>query len=201
MDAITQRILDECRTKPKTKTDFINDAYYNSFWQSNANIIKIVTALQLIDVAHALVGYTKGNYRIGLIQHSYTLLMAVQMCKVHRQLFILIFAYFSIEIFRYPYYAASCLKIEIPLLTWLRYNAWVLLYPVGLLLEGVTMYRSIPYYYQTGKYSIKLPNATNIGFNFSFTLSIFFLFVFPFGTFSWALIIIIQKKLYLLPNC
>uniref|UniRef100_A0A1I8EHW0 very-long-chain (3R)-3-hydroxyacyl-CoA dehydratase n=1 Tax=Wuchereria bancrofti TaxID=6293 RepID=A0A1I8EHW0_WUCBA len=42
------------------------------------------------------------------------------------------------------------------------------------------MYRSIPYYYQTGKYSIKLPNATNIGFNFSFTLSIFFLFVFPF---------------------
>uniref|UniRef100_A0A1I8EDG3 Very-long-chain (3R)-3-hydroxyacyl-CoA dehydratase n=1 Tax=Wuchereria bancrofti TaxID=6293 RepID=A0A1I8EDG3_WUCBA len=249
MDAITQRILDECRTKPKTKTDFINDvkqfakkcnylliqylcaynitlfilhvyllftlvfnfftignAYYNSFWQSNANIIKIVTALQLIDVAHALVGYTKGNYRIGLIQVCGRLafIYIIDGCpdvQSSPTTFILIFAYFSIEIFRYPYYAASCLKIEIPLLTWLRYNAWVLLYPVGLLLEGVTMYRSIPYYYQTGKYSIKLPNATNIGFNFSFTLSIFFLFVFPFGTFSWALIIIIQKKLYLLPNC
>uniref|UniRef100_A0AAF5Q5E3 Uncharacterized protein n=1 Tax=Wuchereria bancrofti TaxID=6293 RepID=A0AAF5Q5E3_WUCBA len=53
MDAITQRILNECRTKSKTKTDFISDAYYNLFWQNNANIIKIATVLQLTDVAHA----------------------------------------------------------------------------------------------------------------------------------------------------
>ncbi|KAK6111881.1 Protein tyrosine phosphatase-like protein PTPLA family protein [Brugia pahangi] len=228
MDAITQRILNECRTKSKTKTDFINDvkqfarkcnhlliqylcaynitlfilhvyllftlvfnfftignAYYNSFWQNNANIIKIATVLQLMDVAHALMGYTKGSYRVGLIQVCGRLVFIyiIDGCpdvQTSSTTFILIIAYFSIEIFRYPYYAASSLKIEIPLLTWLRYNAWILLYPVGLVLEGVTMYRSIPYYYETGKYSIKLPNATNIGFNFSFALGIFFLLVFPF---------------------
>ncbi|VDM12637.1 unnamed protein product [Wuchereria bancrofti] len=172
MDAITQRILDECRTKPKTKTDFINDvkqfakkcnylliqylcaynitlfilhvyllftlvfnfftignAYYNSFWQSNANIIKIVTALQLIDVAHALVGYTKGNYRIGLIQVCGRLafIYIIDGCpdvQSSPTTFILIFAYFSIEIFRYPYYA------DVKKLKFRCFMVTILVYPV-----------------------------------------------------------------------
>ncbi|KAL3989892.1 Protein tyrosine phosphatase-like protein PTPLA family protein [Acanthocheilonema viteae] len=228
MDAITQRIFKECRTKPKTETEFINEVkqfakkcnhllthylsaynvslfilhvyllftllfkifsdgneYYSSFWQNNANIIKIATALQLIDVAHALIGFTKGSYRVGLVQvcGRLAIIYIIDGCPdVQNSLttFLLMIAYFSIEIFRYPYYAASSLKIEISLLTWLRYNAWLLLYPVGLFLEGVTMYQSIPYYYRTGKYSVKLPNIANIGFNFSFVLGIFFIFIFPF---------------------
>uniref|UniRef100_A0A8R1XWG2 Very-long-chain (3R)-3-hydroxyacyl-CoA dehydratase n=1 Tax=Onchocerca volvulus TaxID=6282 RepID=A0A8R1XWG2_ONCVO len=228
MDAMTQRILKECRTRPKTKAEFINEAkrfakkcscllthylsafnlslfilhayllfillfkfftvgseYYNSFWQNNVNIIKITTALQLIDITHALIGFTKGSYQVGLIQVCGRLafIYIIDGCPDVQNLpttFILMIAYFSIEVIRYPYYMARNLKIEISLLTWLRYNAWMLLYPVGLLLEGVTVYRAIPYYYQTGKYSVKLPNFANIGFNFSFILGIFLLFVFPF---------------------
>ncbi|CAG9534478.1 unnamed protein product [Cercopithifilaria johnstoni] len=228
MDAITQRIFNECRTKSKTGKEFISEVkqfakkcnhlvtqylfaynlslfvlhayilftllfkffsngneYYNSFWQDNANMIKIATALQLIDVAHALIGFTKGSYRVGLMQVCGRLafLYIIDGCPdVQNSLttFILIIAYFSIEIFRYPYYAVSSLKIEISLLTWLRYSAWMLLYPIGLFLEGVTMYRSIPYYYRTEKYSVKLPNIANIGFNFGFILGIFFLFIFPY---------------------
>ncbi|VBB27640.1 unnamed protein product [Acanthocheilonema viteae] len=142
MDAITQRIFKECRTKPKTETEFINEEYYSSFWQNNANIIKIATALQLIDVAHALIGFTKGSYRVGLVQvcGRLAIIYIIDGCPdVQNSLttFLLMIAYFSIEIFRYPYYAASSLKIEISLLTWLRYNAWLLLYPVGLFLEDV----------------------------------------------------------------
>ncbi|KAM3728827.1 Very-long-chain (3R)-3-hydroxyacyl-CoA dehydratase [Dirofilaria immitis] len=229
MDAMTQRILKECHTKPKTETEFINEVkrfakkcnhlltqylsgynallfilhayllftllfkfftagneYYSSFWQDNVNIIKSATVLQLIDIVHALIGFTKGSYRVGIIQVCGRLafIYIIDGCPdVQSSLttFILIIAYFSIEVLRYPFYLANTLKIEIPLLTWLRYNAWMLLYPVGLFLEGVTMYRSIPYYYRTGKYSIKLPNAANIGFNFGFVLGIFFLFVFPFA--------------------
>ncbi|MCP9257354.1 Very-long-chain (3R)-3-hydroxyacyl-[acyl-carrier protein] dehydratase 3 [Dirofilaria immitis] len=172
MDAMTQRILKECHTKPKTETEFINEEYYSSFWQDNVNIIKSATVLQLIDIVHALIGFTKGSYRVGIIQVCGRLafIYIIDGCPdVQSSLttFILIIAYFSIEVLRYPFYLANTLKIEIPLLTWLRYNAWMLLYPVGLFLEGVTMYRSIPYYYRTGKYSIKLPNAANIGFNFA----------------------------------
>ncbi|VDK84363.1 unnamed protein product [Litomosoides sigmodontis] len=185
MDAMTQRIFKECCTKQKTKKEFIKEEYFNSFWRDNANIIKIATALQLIDIAHALIGFTKGSYQVGLVQVCGRLafIYIIDGCPDVQSsvtVFVLIITYFSIEIFRYPYYAASSLKTEILLLTWLRYNAWMLLYPVGLFLEGATMYQSIPYYYRTGKYSISLPNMANIGLNFSIVLGIFFLFIFPF---------------------
>ncbi|OZC05843.1 tyrosine phosphatase-like protein, PTPLA [Onchocerca flexuosa] len=184
MDAMTQRILKECRARPKTEMEFINEVkrfakkcsclltqylsafnvslfilhayllfiflfkfftvgseYYNSFWQNNVNIIKIATALQLIDIAHAFIGFTKGNYQVGLIQVCGRLafIYIIDGCPDVQNLsttLILMIAYFSIEVIRYPYYVASNLKTEISLLTWLRYNAWILLYPVGLLLEG-----------------------------------------------------------------
>uniref|UniRef100_A0A183D8N9 Very-long-chain (3R)-3-hydroxyacyl-CoA dehydratase n=1 Tax=Gongylonema pulchrum TaxID=637853 RepID=A0A183D8N9_9BILA len=94
--------------------------------------------------------------------------------------FLLIVVYFSIEIFRYPYYAASSLELKVNLLTWLRYNAWIPMYPLGLILEGITMYRVLPYYYRTDKYSIELPNPANFAFNFAVALGIFLFFVFPF---------------------
>uniref|UniRef100_A0A0R3RJD1 very-long-chain (3R)-3-hydroxyacyl-CoA dehydratase n=1 Tax=Elaeophora elaphi TaxID=1147741 RepID=A0A0R3RJD1_9BILA len=148
MDAITQRIFKECRTKSKTQTEFINEVkqfarkcnhlltqylfaynislfvlyayllftmlfqffadgneYYNTFWQSNANIIKIAAALQLIDVAHALIGFTKGSYRVGLIQvcGRLALMYIIDGCpnvQSSSTTFVLIITYFSIEIFR-----------------------------------------------------------------------------------------------------
>ncbi|VDN40363.1 unnamed protein product [Gongylonema pulchrum] len=130
------------------------------FWKEYATVIKIATALQLIDLVHAVIGFTKGSYRTGL--------------------------------FRYPYYAASSLEVKVNLLTWLRYNAWIPIYPLGLILEGyffhrgITMYRVLPYYYRTDRYSIELPNPANFAFNFAVALGIFLFFVFPFGKFQFS---------------
>uniref|UniRef100_A0A915PS02 Very-long-chain (3R)-3-hydroxyacyl-CoA dehydratase n=1 Tax=Setaria digitata TaxID=48799 RepID=A0A915PS02_9BILA len=144
MDALTQRILRECRSKPKTETEFISEEYYESFWEDNISIVKIATFLQLLDVVHALVGFTKGSCQVGLVQVCGRLAIIYLIDgypDIQNALttFILIIAYFSIEIFRYSYYLTRNLKVEIALLTWLRYNIWLLLYPVGLLLEGMHM--------------------------------------------------------------
>jgi hypothetical protein len=40
---------------------------------------------------------------------------------------------------RYPYYALSVLEFEVEKLTWLRYSAWIPLYPVGFTCEGECM--------------------------------------------------------------
>ena len=48
---------------------------------------------------------------------------------------LLCLAYMSIELFRYPFYATRVLDKEFEALTWLRYNAWLVCYPVGLLME------------------------------------------------------------------
>ena len=37
---------------------------------------------------------------------------------------------------RYPYYALSVINYEVKQLTWLRYTAWIPLYPIGFTCEG-----------------------------------------------------------------
>jgi len=38
--------------------------------------------------------------------------------------------------FRYPYYMLNVIDREISFVTWLRYTAWIPLYPTGFVLEG-----------------------------------------------------------------
>ena len=44
---------------------------------------------------------------------------------------------------RYPYYALSVLGMEAKTLTWLRYTAWIPLYPVGFTCEGTVVVHTV----------------------------------------------------------
>ena len=50
-----------------------------------------------------------------------------------------VFLYF-IFIFRYPFYMLSTIEYEISWITWLRYTAWIPLYPLGILFEGICVF-------------------------------------------------------------
>jgi len=50
--------------------------------------------------------------------------------------FLLVVNYLLVEHFRYPYYALHSLRLNIRAVTWLRYNVWIVLYPLGFVLEG-----------------------------------------------------------------
>ncbi|RXG54900.1 Very-long-chain (3R)-3-hydroxyacyl-CoA dehydratase [Armadillidium vulgare] len=79
-----------------------------------------------------------------------------------------------------PYYLLRVYDIEIGLLTWLRYSIWMPLYPLGIVLEGVVMLRSIPYFEETQKFTISLPNSLNFAFHFPTLIRCYLLlFFFP----------------------
>lgn len=78
----------------------------------------------------------------------------------------------------------------------LRYNAWILFYPIGFLLECkffnslkkikilvFIFIRSILFYYNTEIYSLKMPNSLNMSFNFGITLAVFTFILFPYSKF------------------
>ena len=46
------------------------------------------------------------------------------------------FSEFLLFTFRYPYYMLNVIDREIGFVTWLRYTAWIPLYPTGFVLEG-----------------------------------------------------------------
>ncbi|VDM46948.1 unnamed protein product [Toxocara canis] len=155
---------------------------------ANGNAIRVATALQLLDVVHAILGIIKSGYQTALLQvvGRLTMLFIIDgdpELHITLSTYLLMLVYFLIEMFRYPYYALASLKLHYWIVTWLRYTAWVPLYPMGLLLEVITIYRAIPYYYTSGKYSIEMPNAANFAFNFGAFLLVFVLFAFPLSKF------------------
>ena len=62
--------------------------------------------------------------------------------------------------------------------TFVRYTLWVPLYPLGFICEGVIALRDIPYFEETEKFSISLPNEWNFAFYFPNVIRFYLLFGF-----------------------
>ena len=47
-----------------------------------------------------------------------------------------------IYLIRYPFYGLRAFNYELYAITWLRYNAWIVLYPLGFICEGQNIQKS-----------------------------------------------------------
>jgi very-long-chain (3R)-3-hydroxyacyl-CoA dehydratase len=173
--------------------------YTERFWDAHRAQLIVCTALQYFDVFHAFMGIIKSDVKTSLIQVTGRLAILYIIDgnpQIHTAVssFALAVTYFSIEMFRYPFYTLSSLKLELWPISWLRYNMWIPLYPTGLFLELITMIRSVPYYYTTGKYGFSLPNAVNCSFNFGVFLAVFVVTAFPLIAYKLLLHMHRQRK-------
>ncbi|RCN29480.1 tyrosine phosphatase-like protein, PTPLA [Ancylostoma caninum] len=144
----------------------------------------IGTAAQLLDVVHGILGITSTGVVAGIIQVLGRLSMLYIVegnPTIHNQIStpILLFAWVLIELFRYPYYAFRAWNIEVYILAWLRYSAWIPLYPLGLVMEWISQVSSLKYYYESEKYALRIPN-TDLRLNFAFVLGMLAFVAMPF---------------------
>ncbi|KAG9476570.1 hypothetical protein GDO78_003226 [Eleutherodactylus coqui] len=51
-----------------------------------------------------------------------------------------------------------------------RYNLFIVLYPLGVAGELLTIYAALPYVRKTGMYSLRLPNKYNVSFDYYYFL-------------------------------
>ena len=70
------------------------------------------------------------------------------------------------RVIRYPWYTASLLGGAPYALTWLRYTAFYVLYPVGLLSEMWLLYSGLPGIAARQLHSVLLPNRWNWAFSY-----------------------------------
>ena len=78
----------------------------------------------------------------------------------------MILAWALSEVVRYPWYAAGTAGVCPAWLTWLRYTAFIPLYPVGVVGEMLAVYQALPYIGERKLHSISLPNPWNFGFDY-----------------------------------
>ena len=151
-----------------------------TIYPSLRNTIKFLNLMQILEIINPLVGYTTGSALLPAIQLSgrtffiFLLIDRQEEMQAHYATFYLLLVYTLSELLRYPYYMLHIYKVNIRLVTWVRYTAWMLLYPLGFLFEAIIIYRSIPLLEASGKLSISLPNAANFAFYMPAFLSLYF---------------------------
>jgi len=165
---------------------FIAYKHLRNSYTTVENPIKMCQAIAVMEIIHPLIGFTKGGWLAPFIQflaRNFILFVVINFNR-HIQTssivpcILLIWSF--IELFRYPYYGMRLLNKPNRVLTWLRYTLWIVLYPLGAILEGMVAYKSIEYYRSTRSLSLTLPNKLNFAFNFAFFLQCY-LVLLPLG--------------------
>lgn len=155
-------------------------------YEAVGNAFKFVQLLQYMEVMHPIFGYTKGGVLVPLMQVSGRAFILFAMIDHEPRMmtkpvvFYLFIIWSVIEIVRYPYYLTQLMKVELSFLTWLRYSLWIPLYPLGVLCEGVIILRNIPYFEETKRLSLAMPNKYNFAFHMPTFMYLYLIFlIFP----------------------
>ncbi|CAF1366794.1 unnamed protein product [Adineta steineri] len=165
---------------------FIARGHLRNAYRLVENPIKLCQSLAVLETIHPLIGFTKGDWTSPLIQFLGRNLILFVVINFNNEIKAspvvpcLFLVWSFVELFRYPYYGIRLLNKDNRIIAWLRYTLWIVLYPLGAFLEGLTIYKSLNYYQSKRYFSIDLPNAMNFSFNFVLFLQIY-LVLLPLG--------------------
>ncbi|CAN6442502.1 unnamed protein product [Victoria cruziana] len=121
-------------------------------YASAASLIGFLQLFSVLEVAHAATGLTPGAVTPALLQwggRTHFLFAIVRRIPEVQELpsvFITFTAWSLSEVIRYPHYAMSCIDLCPSWLIYLRYTAFIALYPIGLFPgEMWLMYQALPW--------------------------------------------------------
>uniref|UniRef100_A0A183B5V3 Very-long-chain (3R)-3-hydroxyacyl-CoA dehydratase n=1 Tax=Echinostoma caproni TaxID=27848 RepID=A0A183B5V3_9TREM len=129
-------------------------------------LLRIFQTLALIEVLHAALGLVRSSpfttavqisSRVFVVWGILFLLPEEQSIGVP----LILISWSFAEIIRYVFYMLNICNISSSLITWLRYSAFMFLYPTGITVSSLK---------ETDRYSFALPNKLNCSFDYQFTI-------------------------------
>ncbi|CAG9568206.1 putative protein tyrosine phosphatase [Leishmania major strain Friedlin] len=98
------------------------------------------------------------------------------------------------EIIRYSFYGANLLRVNVASLTWLRYSAFMVLYPVGITGEIGCLYKALPYIKKHKPWTVELPNKLNFTFSWYNAVWFILLGIYPYGSYVMYSYMLAQRR-------
>ncbi|XP_047317576.1 very-long-chain (3R)-3-hydroxyacyl-CoA dehydratase 2 [Impatiens glandulifera] len=135
----------------KILNNFITAKSFNGAYASAGDQLCFLQAFAFLEVIHGAIGIVPSGWVNPLFQwagRSNFLLLIVRPIYEVQELpavYLTLIAWCLIEVVRYPYYAFTCIGDCPYLITYLRYTAFIVLYPVGMIAEMWLMYQALPY--------------------------------------------------------
>ncbi|CAC5416763.1 HACD [Mytilus coruscus] len=177
----------------------LGEAALKTGFETVGTQLMVVQAVAVMEIVHPLLGIVKTSAIAPFLQvlgRNFSLFVILyHEPRLHTApaVFCLFFVWSAIECFRYPFYMLSTLGKKIGFITWLRYTAWIPLYPLGILLEGTVGIMAIPLYEDTEMFTLQLPNSANMAFYFPYLLHAY-LFLLLFGGYQLLNYMYSQRK-------
>eukprot|EP00884_Botryococcus_braunii_P001131 jgi/Botrbrau1/11018/Bobra.101_1s0016.1 len=168
-----------------------------------APVVKFAQLLALIETLHAATGLVRGSPLMSFLQwfgrSNVLFLIADYIPEVQGHWYVAstFVAWGLADMIRYPFYACALVGKPQPWLTWLRYTAFIVLYPWGMFLgEWPLVYNSLPYIKERQLHSISMPNAWNFAFSYYIFCVVSLAVIMPGALLQLYLYLLAQRRRY-----
>jgi len=147
--------------------------------------LKIFQTAAVLEIAHSFFGLVRSPVATTAMQvfSRVVILWPVMNSVVEAQqgysVIMLSLAWSITEVIRYSFYSFSLLNSVPHILLWCRYSLFIILYPIGITGELLTVVHALPGVKERKHYTIELPNPANISFSYYWALCVFMLFYIP----------------------
>ncbi|KAE9416231.1 hypothetical protein Angca_003527 [Angiostrongylus cantonensis] len=138
--------------------------------------VELFQTLAILEVIHAMLGLVRSPVGTTLMQvfSRVTLVWPIlHVCASARSSVgvpMLLVAWSLTEVVRYSFYALGLFNAVPYFLTWMRYTFFIVLYPLGVTGELLTLISSLPEVAEKKYFSLEMPNPLNIGISFYWIL-------------------------------
>uniref|UniRef100_A0A8C7Y7K1 Very-long-chain (3R)-3-hydroxyacyl-CoA dehydratase n=1 Tax=Oryzias sinensis TaxID=183150 RepID=A0A8C7Y7K1_9TELE len=164
---------------------YIKKGTHKGLYRSIARTLKFFQTFALVEVGHCAIGIVRTSVIVTGVQVCSRIFMVWLVASSIRQIqneesVILFLVVWTVtEITRYSYYTFKLLNHLPYFVKWARYNFFIVLYPLGVIGELLSIYAALPFVRRSGMYSMRLPNKYNVSFDYYYCLIIVMLSYIP----------------------
>ncbi|KAF4089675.1 hypothetical protein AMELA_G00068900 [Ameiurus melas] len=158
---------------------------HKGLYRSIARTLKFFQTFALLEVGHCAIGIVRTSVIVTGVQVSSRIFMvwfithSIRQVQNQESVILFLVVWTVTEITRYSFYTFSLLKHLPYFIKWARYNMFIVMYPLGVIGELLTIYAALPYVRKAGMYSLRLPNKYNVSFDYYYFLIIVMLSYIP----------------------
>ncbi|CAG0914548.1 unnamed protein product [Notodromas monacha] len=157
---------------------FWNGRRVETLWSQVETTVVVFQTLAVLEILHSLLRLVRSSVAVTVMQVASRLFLVWYVCLVSvdsRRSYgvpLMLTAWTSVEVIRYSYYAFGIVGMEPKLIQWLRYTAFIVLYPMGVSGEMICASNALKYYAEERPFSLDMPNILNATFD-SYYLLVF----------------------------
>ncbi|XP_007526299.1 very-long-chain (3R)-3-hydroxyacyl-CoA dehydratase 1 [Erinaceus europaeus] len=157
---------------------YMEKGTHKGLYKSIQKTLKFFQTFALLEIAHCLIGIVPTSVLVTGVQVSSRIFMvwlvthSIKPIQNEESVVLFLISWTVTEITRYSFYTFSLLDHLPYFIKWARYNFFIILYPIGVAGELLTIYAALPYVKKTGMFSIRLPNKYNVSFDYYYFLLI-----------------------------